>query len=499
MNSIPLSLQNSENRVATDYTAGMLTEWKRRVDKGEFLEDWQRIVTRKNNFLRQPATSEKYQYKGPHLTDKNTPLTNSIPVTGKSKTNVEPTLWQRAEVYEAALWSLLKADTKNPVEEAQVREINRRIKDLLLFYATTPGLRFSDQNRWDGKFHDLSPGYIISLWVHQLEDVFHVCKHLFSSEEKEIFINWVFSAAAFSYHLLRQDLSKPFKNRSQGNYEPVKPIAYGPPISLHYAGENTYAGNRFYNNRRLAHLPLVAKAGAMQANQKSLGITIPATIDFRKEAEQIYKEAIAFALYPTGECVEMERNDDDKPSQGMGYSFIFFDAIAWVPYYRLLEGDDSLYFYQTSAGILGSEDPTCKTPYQLDSMGKNPKSLLKAIKYQFECMSLAKEVYGTRKTENYTSAQKELFRYDGSGQLQKPEWLSGHFLMTLQANLGFKSAAIRQGCEHPYEAQGRAKVITNKQSDTVAYAGSGAYRPSEGIFGLESCLILKYYGMEALI
>jgi hypothetical protein len=335
--------------------------------------------------------------------------------------------------------------------------------------------------------------------VHQLEDVFHVCKHLFSTQEKELFVNWVFSAAGFSSRLLRQDLDKPFKNRSQGNYEPVKPNAYGSPIPLHYAGVNTYSGNRFYNNRRLAHLPLVAKAGAMQANHKRLGINIPTNTDFRKEAEQIYKEAIAFGLYPTGECVEMERNEEDKPSQGMGYSFIFIDAISWVPYYRLLEGDDSLYFYQTSAGILGSEDATCQTPYQLDSIGKNPKSLLKAIKYQFDCMSLVNEVYGTSNKENYTSTQKELFRYDGSGQFQRPEWISGHFLMSLQANLGLKSAAIRQGCEQPYEAQGKGKVISNKQSNTTIYAGVGAFRPSEGLFGLESCLILKYYGMEALV
>jgi hypothetical protein len=495
----PFSSHDPENRVATDYTAGMLAEWKRRVNNGEFFEDWQRVVKRKNNFLKEPATSTKYKYKGPHLTDKEVPLTNSIPASGNSKTNVEPTTQQRAEVYDAAFWSLIKADAKNPVEEAQVQEINRRLKNLLIFYATTPGLTFSDRNRWDGKFHDLSPGYIIALWVHQLEDVFHVCKYLFSEEEKEIFINWVFSAAEFSYRLLKQDLDKPFKNRSQGNYEPVKPNAYGSPISLHYAGVNTYSGNRFFNNRRLSHLPLLAKVGAMQANHKKLNLKISTSIDFRKEAEQIYKEAIAFALYPSGECVEMERNEEDKPSQGMGYTFMLLDAISWVPYYRLLEGDDSLYFYQTSAGILGSEDTTCKTPYQLNSIGKEPKSLLKAFKYQFDCMSLKKEVYSTRKTENYSGIQKELFRYDGSGQLQKPEWISGHFLMALQANIGLKSAAIRQGCEHPYEAQGKSIVISNKQSNTSPYAGTGAFRPSEGLFGLECSLILKYYAMEALI
>lgn len=486
-------------RTATDYTPAMLNEWKRRVSKGEFFEDWQRISKRKDFFLAESSKSEKYKFKGPYLDEKAKPLNTLIEGSGKAIEKDEPSYQQRAHVYDAAFWSLLKADSINPAEKVQVKEINKRLKDLLLFYATTPGLDFSNRNRWSKEIHDLSPGYTISLWVHQLEDVFQVCKQNFSSTEKDTFINWIYEAASFSLDLLTHDFNKIFANRSKGDYRPKKPDCCGKSRTMQFTGKPTFAANRYYNNRRLGHLPLIAKAGAMQANQKKLEITMPDGRDFRAEAEKIYKEAIAFGLYPTGECIEMTRNEENKPSQGMGYSFMFLDAISWVPYYRLLEGDDSLYFYQTSAGVLGSEDPTNQTPYVLESVEKQPKSLLKAIKYQFDCMNLTHEVYGTRKEENYNSAQKELFRYDGSGMIHKPEWLSGHFLLSLQANLGLKSAFIRQSCEHPYEAQGKKTLISKKQSDTSAYQGVGYFRPSEGFFGLEGCLILKYYGMEAFM
>ncbi|MEM1136627.1 MAG: malectin domain-containing carbohydrate-binding protein [Bacteroidota bacterium] len=221
-------------------------------------------------------------------------------------------------------------------------------KAMLLQQADVPNTKFANwQYVSDTKaFHEGD-------WISRLFYGYMYIRTAISDSERNKLDKWFLDAANYFANNIHEDIKKNFPNRLNGDYSTRGNVARSGAMQNNFAyiDANGNARNRlswlsaWYNNRRFSQLRVVGLAGVMFNDANLI-----------KHAKAFVTEWLKYSVFPDGSMGEYQRNGNYGNAQnGMIYGSINIQVSIEIADLLARAGDISLYQYETSEGLHGTE------------------------------------------------------------------------------------------------------------------------------------------------
>jgi len=484
-------------RIAVTYTDEEVTQWRTRSTAGPYRvesdvstnspAEWTRIDAEKIAFLAGPGNG-RWNPTG---------TCPGCPAGAGQSGEMEPGGAYLNRLRGAAFWALVRDDTavgRKVIAEllAQVRTTNADMSNRTRFPLTTAAR------------HDTSPyfmmGNSLSIYFSAMD---YTRKWMTLAELAEI-RTWLRNGAQWLLPGLKANYDGLWRNRAAGDYTPVEGAltaagcrctcagfqytrtSSGSAGIGFYGGPPTSNVSRHYNNR----------AGAQETAFALIGIdqNLP---NLKAEARRWFKEYIMFSVYPDagsagetnnkiswtggGWVGEFERFEQAGQAAlgvtsetGVSYSGKALSFATMIADAFAREGDPSLYDYQTTNGVHGTE-----------GAGQPPKSLLYALSTLAKHLSGTIVRYGTEFAEFDGTYN---YRMDGHDPISGKETVDDVHSAAI-ANLYYRNALLKRAYTR---GAGFRPYPATPNSD-----GRGS--PYQGPWGLSAGGLLQAGGMEQTV
>jgi hypothetical protein len=246
-------------------------------------------------------------------------------------------------------------------------------------------------------------GFIESFWLKRLGLAYDYAKDVFTEAEQAEFCSWYNGAAWYFANRIQTRLATSLPLRLQNDWS-VRAY-YAKPNGVNNAGwqdpiyeldtRNIYpdlggyklthrkadgtAGNKISRHAQEYSNRLYTKAGFIYLAGRITGDT-----GLVWHAKCIYKESIAFGLYPDGTISDFWRGGDYAvPNQGLAYSAFYYDFAALIADGEARRGNYDLYEFATRDGAHGTQ---CGT-------GQPSKTIFTAFDRLRDCMTGANPIF----------------------------------------------------------------------------------------------------------
>lgn len=430
-----------------------LAVWRERAENGPYRlpgdvsenspGDWQRIVSRANDFLDRPDWRHWRGNPDERCYQRKDPAPHDEPATN---------------IRDAAFVYLVTGDDR-------YRDAAR---DELLALASEPGTDFGNEDRWcTGAIRDINPGFEIANWFTKLLFAYdYLGEETFTATEHARLANWFIEAGHFFERELHYDLSANFPGRLDDDYR-LSDSAMRRNASCsatsHHGGWEICSLAMYYNNRRATYARFAGLVGIKFDD----GV-------LRDRAERFAREWILYSMYPDGTVGEFERWTSSLPDLGWDYAAVVHSSIVTLADHLARSGDPSLYEYVTTDGRFGTG-------------GGDPpgKSLLSGIRNLQSYLLPSTKRYAT---DDRGRVGDSKVRIDG---VHHPTgWDSAADVVIVPANLYYQDPDVRA-------------IYTREAAGTRPYPSRVAPRgpdvPWTGDWGIYPGVLFMYGGLEGAV
>ncbi|MFC5539522.1 hypothetical protein ACFPQ1_34800, partial [Rhodocytophaga aerolata] len=431
--NIVSSLQ-AQTRLGLHVTKEELTIWRQRAASGPYKtrsdvsenspDDWNRIEKNAEAFKASPAS---FRWGGPTLLEGS----GAVKTGGGDDVRLQNEPNGKAlahHIRDAAFVALVDENRSDR------KQLKQAVKAELLQATSIRSLDFTNRTFWPTtRFRDLNPLFQTMNWFNNYlfaYDYIDISDDLtgentFSSEERKRIDNWLLAAAEFAQHEQDWDINRNFTNRSSSSadaaYTPARKWSPsqrgGTDLLTHYSasgpGHTVYGIMQTFNNRRMACYRYAALVGI------KLGKT-----QLVESAKRYVKDWIKYSVFTDGTMGEMERWSGSIPDLGWAYCTDVIASAVSIADALARKGDHSLYEYNTSIGLYGTEG----------SQGQS-KNLHKTLKMMYRIAAKQVKWYGTNNKSNLNSS----YLIDG----ETSSWKALHDVWLTMANLKYKDQDIQ--------------------------------------------------------
>lgn len=314
---------------ATPYEVKM---WQQRMQQGPYRDDWQRILSRAQNFLRQPQAE---LWPG-NLTDQ--PWDGDKVQVRQQAVNVHPHRKQGDALRDAGFVYLLTGEI--PYRDA--------VRQALLAQAGMPGADFHNVSRWNSQKAGLNnDNHNIVNWIRKLAYGYSYIRASVSPADKEVIDRWFLHAALFWDNCNHLYIAARFPRHYQDDYRLLQGSEKleEPLGKTHWGGATVYKFHRAWLNKPAASNALVAAVGVLLGE---------ATL--KEHAKRFVKEWLMVCVTPDGTvCDQYRWNEHENPQTAFAYAGTAIGSIVTAADHLARAGDRELYEYTTSAGFYGWE------------------------------------------------------------------------------------------------------------------------------------------------
>ncbi|MDO1451346.1 T9SS type A sorting domain-containing protein [Rhodocytophaga aerolata] len=320
--------------------------------------DWNRIAQYASDFKNNTNNARiNERYGGPTYNGPNEPSWNGTGAVPKNSLPI-PNL-KGFKLLSAAFYYMVKKGGTNA--DPNALEYALKVKQELLYQVdSVPRLDMSNTTRWTGAISDEGPSMFIASWFTRLYFAYDYINNntVFSgttgATERQKIDAWFLKAANYFAKNINDDLSLPFENRWNEDYDIS---AYG--TSSGVGSINTYThkyangnpGNgipslaKWYNNRRGTQVEFYNLVGIKTNNTSLL-----------KSAKLFVKEMLKFSTFPDGSIGEFYRGEPTTlTEQGWQYGMVLLNNLVSIADHQARNGDFELYDYTTSDGKFGTQ------------------------------------------------------------------------------------------------------------------------------------------------
>lgn len=384
----------------------------------------------------------------------------------------------------AALWCRMEKNNTSVTVQAERQTVGNLVKSKIQGIMNRPGMDFSNSARWNNSVDaDAPPQYDMAVMLQVFFIAYEDTAEFWPTAERNAFMLQLFNAAKFYDNMDEAYLGELYNSPSPRNgnvstYSVNATRATGSGSFRFRTKPPAYSIHKTHNNRNACNFLLLACIGHAQKHPDLYG-TFPAYKNFLDTSCAIYyKENVAYAFFADGSDGEHERNENDKPSQGLQYAVIRRGVLSWIEIIDAFNGGN-LWEFTTSVGYLGSEDAT----------NANPKSHLKCALFDIKLMTGEVILYGS----DNSSHTSDLFYSDYDGQvnlstMSKIKWEGAQNNFDYLPNILWNNTKVK-------EAQVR-DVSKGFRPYTTSMKGAGGYPWWWGMFGNTPALDLLYLGLE---
>jgi gliding motility-associated-like protein len=427
------SLQ-AQTRLGLHVTREELNIWRQRALSGPYKsrsdvsanspDDWTRIVNNASAFKANPAS---FRWNGPQLFEASGAVQKG---TGDDvRLQNEPNGNALAHHIRDAAFLLL-VDEKRSDRAA----LKQAVKAELLHATSIGSLNFNNRTFWPSTYYrDINPLFQTMNWFNNYlyaYDYLDIADGLsgettFSQEERNRINSWLLAAAEFAQQEQDWDVNRLFTNRSSSSadaaYTPLNKQSpaqrNGADLLTHYTasgpGHTIYGLMQTFNNRRMACHRYAALVGIKVGRQTMV-----------ESAKRYVKDWIKYSVFTDGTMGEMERWNSTIPDLGWAYCTDVVASAVTIADALARRGDHSLYDYNTSIGLYGTE-----------GSGGQSKNLHKTLKMMYNIAAKRVQWYGTNDKQNCHSS----YLIDG----ETASWKALHDVWLTMANLKYKDHEIK--------------------------------------------------------
>ena len=408
--AIPLTTASAQ-KVAIHATQEEINIWKQRRSSGPYLDDWNRILTRANNFRSNPhgkwlGNQQNQPWEGNQVRD-----CNRLPTVypGGSSSNCSNGSRTYADgIRDTGFVFLITGDTS--YRDAVLR--------VLLEQAKEAGADFSNTTRWPTTYVSQDKDFQISLWLRKMTYAYSYIRGSISSTDRNTLDAWFLKAGRWLDTVVHNAAKKRFPNRYQNDYS--SPASAGTKLGLtHYSGYDTYFFGYAWDNKQSQHNAAVGAIGALLSDAELLS-----------HAKRFVKEFIKYNVYPDGTVWDQRRWNGSTPQSAWTYIASVIGSNLTTADHIARTGDTELYSYSTSEGAHGSQG--------------GPKSLLKASQ-RWANMTLG-NVHAYASTDSNLSAYK---RIDPDGESPNPAKRYVYDVALAMINIYFKDNLLKSSYTRP--------------------------------------------------
>jgi hypothetical protein len=317
--------------IATQVWAGLhftdeeIAIWRVRKDSGPYKDEWNAILTKATAWKNNP---------GPRFTGwtSDTCYTGSMIPDNRS---FDDGLTEAAFVY------LITGSTS----------YRDAVRKALLQQVSVSGTNFANTRRWCPTIATLNGyGDNLTTWMRKLVYGYSYIRGSLSATDKNTLDTWFLNAGKHFDTVLHNIVKKRFPNRYNDNYSCSYPCPGDSIGSTHYKGYTTYRFGEAWMNKGTSINAAIAAIGVLVNN-----ITL---IDHSK---RYVTEWIKFATYPGGQVFDQFRwggvytSSTTSPQHGYLYSGLSIGSIVSAVDHIARFGDTSLYEFETSEGMFGTQ------------------------------------------------------------------------------------------------------------------------------------------------
>jgi hypothetical protein len=424
----------AQTRLGLHVTREELNIWRQRALSGPYKsrsdvsanspDDWTRIVNNASAFKANPAS---FRWNGPQLFEASGAVQKG---TGDDvRLQNEPNGNALAHHIRDAAFLLL-VDEKRSDRAA----LKQAVKAELLHATSIGSLNFNNRTFWPSTYYrDINPLFQTMNWFNNYlyaYDYLDIADGLsgettFSQEERNRINSWLLAAAEFAQQEQDWDVNRLFTNRSSSSADaPYTPLnkqspaqRNGADLLTHYTasgpGHTIYGLMQTFNNRRMACHRYAALVGIKVGRQTMV-----------ESAKRYVKDWIKYSVFTDGTMGEMERWNSTIPDLGWAYCTDVVASAVTIADALARRGDHSLYDYNTSIGLYGTE-----------GSGGQSKNLHKTLKMMYNIAAKRVQWYGTNDKQNCHSS----YLIDG----ETASWKALHDVWLTMANLKYKDHEIK--------------------------------------------------------
>jgi hypothetical protein len=326
--------------VAIHATQQEIDIWRQRQKQRPYLNDWNRISGRADEFLRDPSSA---LWEG-NQTDEQWERRSGR--EDKSGTYRRPGRTKGDGLRDAAFVFLVTRNEK-------YRDV---VLQTLLKQATSSGTDFTNKGKWNSSRVGHDPN--LTTWLRKLVYGYSYVRFSASQAEKDVLDKWFRDVGIFWDAVVHEQAAIRFPKRYEDDYSTRgNDKSLEEPLGrTHYGGPMVYKFHRAWFNQPAATNALVGAIGVMLGDRT-----------LTDHAKRFVKEWLMFAVAPDGSTADQRRWNEGTPLQGFSYSGTVIGSILTVADHLARAGDPELYEFKTSAGILG--------------WGGGPKSILTVMQH----------------------------------------------------------------------------------------------------------------------
>jgi hypothetical protein len=432
--------------------------------------DWSRIVANRNAFAANPSAG---RWVAPSTVNGCVNPPNSV---------TDPTNnWPEPPDYNANTYSFRLRDAAFYALVSGNQADVPAIKQEILWTASQPFTQFGNPSGiW---CFDLIGDKQIAYWgtsaiLRVLFAYEYIGRNNFTQAERDLIERWFFDAADFWLADSDDFFDAQYVDRWNGNYTPttgcstdIVPEAYvgGPRIPYWYG--------QIYNNRggAIARFSYLTGLAMQQYGRNYTNGRAGTLAQIVQSGRMYFKEYIRFALYPQGFVSEFARRLDTSADLGWAYAGTALGEIVDLADAYARAGDTSLYEYNTSEGLCGTQG----TINDGGSRQGQNKDL------RFAVQSYMK--YHMDQYARYWPTVTEDNRIDGRAPRNGSTWHGVHETQLAHRNVYFQDTFIKQ-------------AYTRTHPSALPYPSAPqGIPPWQGTLGIFPGALFMYGNMEGLV
>jgi hypothetical protein len=313
----------ADSRLAPHVTQAEVEIWKQRTMAGPYLDEWNRILSRANNFRSNPTgtwpgNQLNVAWNGDDVRDGKQPP-NSYPGGGGGNRT-----WGD-EMRDAGLVYMITGDTsyRNPV------------RALLLKQAATAGTNFANATKWPSTYINMDKDFQIANWLRKVAYAYTYIRSSLSAGDRATIDAWFLNAATYwGKTVVHNTVRQRFPNWLNDNYS--NPGNQG---KTHFGGYDAYSFSRAWDNKMATYTAVAGIVGPMLGNAELIST-----------AKRFVKEWIRYATYPNCTIYDQYRWNGASPQTGWLYAMTTIGTNITTADHIARTGDTELYTYTSSEG-----------------------------------------------------------------------------------------------------------------------------------------------------
>ncbi len=350
-----ININQDMARVST-YTAGELTEWRRRWAANEYPTAITRITDSANNFNGLTLSASYVDPKGSN----NEIFWHTLSVVvetaydpGSSDTETRPYREAR-RMRDASFKRLMTEETT----------YDTKLKEFILSQIRHASVDFSNRTMWTLNIGSQMPMFNVGEWLAMFFHAYEYCEDLFDAGETTEIEDWLTDAGNFFRDNIHNMLDRLWGDRENDDYSPSGYTNAVHDANINWSGGGHSGGFHTHVGGHKCSAPMVWHYQNRLTSQVKTYAYIGHHLDItalRESSGRIFKEFVKFNTFSDGLTVEYERGyEEAKPEAGFYYAggntTLHLMEIAGL---FARGGDTTLFDYTTTDGFYTTgDDPT---------------------------------------------------------------------------------------------------------------------------------------------